>query len=111
MGLDVTLRPASGLPVMCVLFPASYLHHRHTLTHIGSIDLAVEAACCRCRRPEMRGYRPSYFQIPNTDVDRDVERIKNENMVRYTHRVEAGLPLFEHDERVTFQRDSRPLLG
>ena len=44
----------------------------------------------------MRGFRPSYFQAPS-DVDEDREKMKEENLVLYRERVQAGLPVFDDD--------------
>lgn len=44
----------------------------------------------------MRGFKPSYFQIP-TELPNDRQRTKEENLRKYIQRVQAGLPLFEED--------------
>jgi hypothetical protein len=54
----------------------------------------------------MRGFRPSYFQAPD-DLDEDHEHLKEENLLRYMKRVQAGLPLFEDDHVLV----SRTFLG
>ena len=42
----------------------------------------------------MRAFRPSHF-VPSDGIDEDKERVKQANVLRYSQRVEAGLPLFE----------------
>ncbi len=43
----------------------------------------------------MRGYRPSYFHVRSEDVVDERIRAKQENVQRYTVRVERGVPLFD----------------
>ncbi|MFB3890438.1 MAG: hypothetical protein ACE15C_00295 [Phycisphaerae bacterium] len=42
----------------------------------------------------MRAFRPSAFGRED-EVDEEVERAKQANMLQYTQRAQAGLPLFE----------------
>ena len=42
----------------------------------------------------MRAFRPSHF-VPNEGAEEDKERAKQANVLRYSQRVAAGLPLFE----------------
>jgi hypothetical protein len=42
----------------------------------------------------MRAFRPSCFGRED-EVDEEVERAKQANMLQYTQRAQAGLPLFE----------------
>ena len=42
----------------------------------------------------MRAFRPSHF-APHEGLDEDKERVKQANVLRYSARVEAGLPIFE----------------
>ena len=42
----------------------------------------------------MRGFRPSYFQARDEEIE-DFELAKKENLQRYIDRVKRGLPLFE----------------
>lgn len=42
----------------------------------------------------MRAFRPSCFGRDD-EVDEEVERAKQANMLQYTQRAQAGLPLFD----------------
>jgi len=42
----------------------------------------------------MRAFRPSHF-APADAYEEDDQRAKEENVLRYSKRVQAGMPLFE----------------
>lgn len=43
----------------------------------------------------MRAFRPSRFALFDDDGDEQFDEDKQENVVRYRERAQAGLPLFE----------------